>query len=497
MTDKDRVAALDLGSNSFHLVLGRIVADDFQILHQLKLRVQLADGLSEDGFLSAEAMERGLDNLRIVAESLNNFELDQVRIVATYTLRKARNAAEFVRKARKILPYPIEIVSGTEEARLIYLGVAHTNYHDGKRLVIDIGGGSTETIIGQHFDSMVLKSLPMGCVTFAQRYFENGRIKQKEFAKAVNNARQEIEQVSNLLTKVGWSHCLGSSGTVRAIVSFAEELGSDTKPNHVTLKDLRKLADHCVNAGSVEALSYSGFSEQRRQVFPAGLAILTALFESLDIEIMEYSSGALREGVIYEMGDRLANIDIRERTAQSLVTRYVVDVEQADRVRQTTLSLYEQAKSDWRLDDERLRNMLLRAALLHEVGLQINSKSVHKHSEYILNNVEMPGYNLEERDLLATLVRFQRKKIRKADVQEFSQYAVPEVSKLIALLRLGVLLNFKRQNDVLPALELEVNDHEMRLSFEGDWLEQKPIYRESLEQEVVQIKAIGLDLKLQ
>ena len=493
MADKDKIAALDLGSNSFHLVVARVVASDVQILHRLKLRVQLAEGLGEDGYLSADALQRGLDNLKILAESLNDFHPDQVRIVATYTLRKARNAGDFVRAARDILPYPVEVISGAEEARLIYLGVAHTTYHDGKRLVIDIGGGSTETIIGQDFDALLLKSLPMGCVTYTNRYFDDGHISADNFAAALSHARQEIEPVSDLLVRLGWTHCLGSSGTVKAIVSLAESLGA-ARPGHVTRSELAKVARHCIKAGHVDKLGDHGFSEQRRHVFPAGVAILSALFESLDIEALEYSSGALREGVLYEMEDRLENIDIRDRTAQSLVSRYVVDQEQAQRVRETTLMLYEQVKEDWQLTDPGLRNMLMRAALLHEVGLQINSRNVHRHSGYILQHVDMPGFNLEEQHLLATLARFQRKKIRRPEFNEFLQYDQPEIRHLVALLRLGVLLNFKRQKDTLPVISLEVDGNDMTLTFEPGWLDEKPTYRANLAREASQIGALGLTL---
>ena len=280
------------------------------------------------------------------------------------------------------------------------------------------------------------------------------------------------------------------------MVSYVAELGTETRAGHVSLADLKNLMCHCVELGSVDKLTYSGFSDERREVFPAGLAILIALFEVLGIELLEYSTGALREGVIYEMDDQLAKVDIRERTAQSLVTRYVVDQEQAQRVRQTTLSLYEQVKDDWELGDENLRNMLLRAALLHEVGIQINSRNVQKHSEYILKNVEMPGFNLEEQALLATLVRFQRKKIRKTDFREFLQYTTPTVWRLIVLLRLGVLLNFKRQNDLLPDFLLEVEGDHMKLSFEPGWLPEKPAFINNLEREATQIKALGMTLEV-
>ena len=493
----NHIAALDLGSNSFHLVVARIVAQDVQILHQLKLPVQIADGLDDDLILSDAAMARGLDALKVMAESLRGFEPDQVRIVGTYTLRRARNARAFAKAARKILPYPVEIISGMEEARLIYLGVAHTNHHDGRRMVVDIGAGSTEIALGEGFNPDYLLSLPMGCVTYTRRFFENGRIRAKNFSRAIREARQEIEPVVLALTGQDWQHCLGSSGTVRTIVDLAQRLGTHTPAGHVTLSDLHSLSRYLIDAGHVDKLDFENLSETRRPVLPAGLAIMIGVFESLDIRVLEYSAGALREGVIWEMEEQLEHKDIRERTAASLVTRYVIDEEQARRVEETTLSLYHKVKKDWEIDSAEFENILTWAARLHEVGLQINSKSVQKHSAYILASVAMPGFNQETQALLATLVRFQRKKIRPEEVEEFLLFESPDVCKLIALLRLGVLLNFKRQDELLPAkLRISASGESYTLNLGRRWLAGKPVFQTSLEREQNQISALGLTLNV-
>ncbi len=492
-----KVAALDLGSNSFHLVIARIVAHDVQILHQMKLRVQLAEGLDKDNRLSKAAIQRGLESLRYMVESLSDFEPDQVRMVATYTLRKARNAADFVKAAEKILPYPVEIVSGIEEARLIYLGVAHTNHHEGKRLVIDIGGGSTELVVGEGFEPQVLRSLPMGCVTFSNRFFEDRRLRQKDFNKAIRSARQEVEAVTNALTQASWSHCVGSSGTIKTVIDIVHNLGTTSRPGTVGLGDLRDLIGRCVAAGHSSHLDFSGMSEQRRHVLAAGLSILTALFESLEIETLEYSAGALREGVIYEMEDRLSDIDIRDRTAQSLVTRYVVDLAQARRVEATTLKLYDQASEAWGLDKKGLRDLLSWAALLHEVGLNINSKDVHTHSRYIVKSVEMPGFNQEEQQLLAAIIGCHKKRIRPDAINEFLHYRPREVARLIALLRLGVLLNFKRQDGILPDFEVTARKNSLKLTFESGWLQSRPVMTDNLAREENQISVLGIELSTQ
>ncbi|XOV89139.1 MAG: exopolyphosphatase [Pseudomonadota bacterium] len=490
----NKVAALDLGSNSFHLVVARIVAHDVQILHQLKLRVRLADGLDAEGRLSAEAIDRGLDNLRIFSESLQDFAPDSVRVVATYTLRKAKNAREFLTRARQILPYPIEIISGAEEARLIYLGVAHTSHHIGKRLVVDIGGGSTELVIGNGFDPLLMRSLQMGCVVYTKRFFPAGEIRQKQFDRAVTTARQELELVERHFLKMTWKTALGSSGTIRTIVGIATEIGQQSSPGEVCLADLHAIARYLVKAKHVDRLALQNLSEERREVFPAGLAILIAVFESLGLQSMEFSPAALREGVIYDMEDRLSHLDVRERTAQSLAARYDVDIEQAQRVLQTTLYLFDETKKAWSISKRELRNLLAWAALLHEVGLQINSRGVQKHSAYILRNVEMLGFNEEQQRLLATLARFQRKRITKSEIAEFSLFDAPAIVQLIALLRLGVLLNIKRQNDILPAMKVRANKAGLRLQFPPDWLAGKPTFSAYLEREKEQIAVLGIDL---
>lgn len=489
-----KVAALDLGSNSFHLVVARIVADSVQILHRVKQKVRLADGLDKDGVLSEEAMQRGLDTLKVMAESIRGFEPDSVRIVATHTLRKASNAKAFIKASQEILPYPIEIISGSEEARLIYLGVAHTSHVKGQSLVIDIGGGSTEFIIGEGFDTKLLRSLQMGCVNYTQSFFKNGELKNKAFDKAITAAQQEMEMIERKYRNLGWQHAIGCSGTIKTISEIVQHLDSDSADNMVTLEDLKIIIKQCCAAGHADKLQFEGLTDDRRGVFAAGLAILTAIFESLEIKELFFSPSALREGVIYEMEDRLEHSDIRQRTAESLAIRYDVDTEQAKRVLATTLDLYNACKKDWKINQKELKSMLCWAALLHEVGLQINSRGVQRHSAYILQFVDLPGFNQEQQNLLATLVRFHRKKIRLVELNEFSQYQMEQVYKLIVLLRIGVLLNIRRQDEFIPTLAVEVDKANIQLSFPPNWLEQKPLLCADLESEATYIQSLGLSL---
>jgi len=491
--DAIKVAALDLGSNSFHLVVARIVADSVQLLHRVKQKVRLADGLDENNHLTDEAISRGLTTLQVIAESLKGFEPDSVRIVATHTLRKAKNANKFIKAAKAILPYPIEVISGVEEARLIYSGVAHTHHATGQQLVVDIGGGSTEFIIGKGFTPLLCRSLQMGCVSYNKRFFKNGDIKAKYFDRAITAALQELEIIEDKYTKLGWNSVVGTSGTIKTLVELCRNEDGSAEQN-VTLKQLRQLKDKCIEAGHVDRLPFDQISEDRRPVFCAGLAVLIAIFKSLGIENMQFSPAALREGVLYDMEEALSESDIRERTAGSLVTRYDIDTHQAQLVLATCFDLHDKVSQAWSIANKGLRNMLGWAAMLHEIGLQINSRGVQRHSAYILQYIDMPGFNQEQQSLLSTLVRFHRKRIRLADIPEFEQYDAQSVLRLICLLRLSVLLNIKRQDNFVPDIHIDVDQNRLSLDFPKGWLATKPIIKADLEREIDYLKDCGITL---
>jgi exopolyphosphatase/guanosine-5'-triphosphate,3'-diphosphate pyrophosphatase len=492
--DSSRVAALDMGSNSFHLVVARIVAGSVQIVHRVKQKVRLADGLGNDGVLSDESMQKGLDTLSVIAESLQGFEPEYVRVVATHTLRRATNAKVFLNAAKKVFPFPIDVISGAEEARLIYQGVAHTNHQHGQRLVVDIGGGSTEFIIGEDFNTKILRSLQMGCVSYTNRFFRLGELKPKAFDRAITSARQELEMIDKQYKQLGWKTCIGTSGTIKVIIELAAQLDSTNRENQVSMSDLYTLKDLCCAAGNSRDLKLQGLTEDRQPVFAAGLAILIGIFKSLKINQMEFSPAALREGVLYEMEDHLKHLDIRERSAESLATRYDVDVQQAKRVLNTTMELYQQVKKDWNIASIELKNLLAWSALLHEVGLQINTRGIQRHSGYILQNIELPGFGQEQQNLLATLARFHRKKIKVAEIPEYTMLAQEQVYKLISLLRLGVLLNIKRQDDILPNINLKAQGSKLDIQLPQGWLEQKPVFSADIERECVFIQELGLNL---
>lgn len=491
-------AAVDLGSNSFHMVIARVVDGAMQIIGRLKQRVHLADGLDSNNMLSEEAMERGLTCLSLFAERLQGFDPSSVCIVGTHTLRQALNAPEFLKRAEKVIPYPIEIISGNEEARLIFMGVEHTQPEKGRKLVIDIGGGSTELVIGEDFEPKLVESRRMGCVSFAQLYFPGGTINAENFQRARVAATQKLETLAWQFRIQGWDVALGASGTIKAAHEVLLALGE--KDGSITPERLKKLIAEVVKFKSFDELNLPGLSDERKAVFAPGLAILCGVFDALAINELRLSDGALREGVLYEMEGRFRHQDIRSRTAQSLANQYNIDREQARRVLETTMHIYDQ----WQAQNPKLINpqlaaLLKWAAMLHEVGLNINHSGMHRHSAYILQNSDLPGYNQEQQLMMATLVRYHRKAIKLDDLPRFTLFKKKHYLPLIQLLRLGVLLNNQRQATTTPpTLRLKTDDNHWTLSFPHDWFSQNALVLFDLEREQEYWEAVtGWRLKVE
>ena len=485
------MAAVDLGSNSFHMVIARVVDGDIQLLHREKQKVQLAEGLNEQLVLSEEAIERGLAVLAQFADTLKPFAPQSVRVIATYTLRRARNTATFLRRAKTLFPFPIEVISGQEEARFIYQGVAHFEHFSGRRLVIDIGGGSTEFAIGEGAQPLRLSSRNMGCVSYAMQHFAQGKISEKRFNKAILQAEQELEPIVSSFKAAGWQQAVGTSGTVKILRDIVVGLGYSN--NSLELTHLLALKQYLLQFDSCQQLDLPGLTEDRKLLLCSGLAILIAAFNLLQIDQMLYIDAALREGVLYEMSDRLHHVDIREHSVASMQKRYDVDMAQAERVRQTAMQLFTQVQSSWQLSAEDA--MLLGwAATLYEVGLHINSSGVQKHSAYILYNANLPGFNQEQQQLIATLVRFHRRKIRAEEIPSFSLYQLPQVIHLLVLLRLAVLLNQKRRDNLLPELLANAGHQYLQLQLPADWLAQQSLLAADLQQEQKALKKIAFVL---
>ncbi|WP_318390815.1 exopolyphosphatase [Enterobacter sp.] len=491
-------AAVDLGSNSFHMVIARVVDGAMQIIGRLKQRVHLADGLDENNRLSEEAMERGLSCLALFAERLQGFAPSSVCIVGTHTLRQALNASEFLKRAEQVIPYPIEIISGNEEARLIFMGVEHTQPEKGRKLVIDIGGGSTELVIGEDFEPKLVESRRMGCVSFAQLYFPGRTINRENFQRARIAAVQKLESLAWQYRIQGWNVALGASGTIKAAHEVLLAMGE--KDGFITPERLDLLVEEVLKCKSFDSLSLPGLSEERKAVFVPGLAILCGVFDALAIRELRLSDGALREGVLYEMEGRFRHQDIRSRTAQSLANQYNIDREQAKRVLETTMLMYEQwLAQNPKLDNPQLAALLKWSAMLHEVGLNINHSGMHRHSAYILQHSDLPGFNQEQQMMMATLVRYHRKGIKIDDLPRFTLFKKKHFLPLIQLLRLGVLLNNQRQATTTPPLlRLTTDDNHWTLCFPHDWFSQNALVLFDLEKEQEYWQAVtGWALKIE
>ncbi len=488
----DVVAALDIGSNSFHLIVARIVDGSIQNLHKVKQRVRLAQGLSDDAMLSQEAMDRGLETLRQMADTLKGIPADNIRVVATYTLRKAINRQSFLSQAEAVFPYPIEVIPGKEEARLIYQGVAHTVAHDGNKLVIDIGGGSTEFIIGEYFKPLQLSSRSMGCVSYTNQFFNKGKITERAFQRAVIAAEQELEVIVDNYRHLGWNTCHGTSGTIKAIREAIVQNGwsnGEIKASH-----LEKLKQTLITYGHVDKIDIPGVSEHRRPVLAGGLAVLIAAFDALGIESMNYEDAALREGVLYEMQDRFKHHDIRERTVESLSQRYAIDTNQAARVARSATFIFDQLDGEWKFGKADYRSLLYWAAQLHEVGIQIHSTGYHKHSAYILENTDMPGFNQEEQLAIASLVRLHRKKFKTSELPGFSLYKTNKLIRAIRIFRIAAILNLRRRENYLPGYQVSVSEDSIQLTFPGNFLESEQLLQADLETEQQIQAAAGFEL---
>lgn len=488
-------AAIDLGSNSFHMIVGRIVNGSIQVLSRLKRRVRLADGLDENRILSQAAIERGVACLALFADRLQGFLPENVKVVGTYTLRRAVNNHEFLAQAKAVFPFPIEIIAGEEEARLIYSGVSHTQPEKGRKLVVDIGGGSTEMTIGDGFTPIRAESRHMGCVSFANRFFPQGELTAERFDNAYRSAMEKIDDLEQAYCELGWQHVLGSSGTIKTVHKVL--IANGYRDGKITEERLQCLIERCLSFSSLNDIQLKGLLEERADVLVPGLAILLALFRTFKIESMRYSDGALREGVMYGLEKSFQVGDIRQRTADALSEQFNIDHAQASRVEQTALMLFEQVKS-WRNRSqiEELRAMLKWASQLHEIGLVINHNGVHKHSAYMISNSTLAGFDSEQQYLLATLMRFHLKQFKRSDIRSTNRYQCRDMMTLLRLFRLAVLLNRSRQATVVPHhLTLTMEKNDWRLTFDDGFLTANPLILADLEEEQKHLAHLGFGLQ--
>ncbi len=453
--DDELLAAIDIGSNSFHLAIARLDHGEVRKVVSMSEKVQLAAGLNEHNILSAAAERRGLECLSRFVARLDSVPPDRIRIVATNALRQAKNADDFIKRANEILPKPIEIISGIEEARLIHLGVSHTNASSDKRLVIDIGGGSTEFIIGKDFEPLLTESLQMGCVGFTKKFFADGQITDKAFSAAIAAARKEVLAISGQYQRTGWTSVIGSSGTIKAVRNVLVSKGWSDEQECVTYKGLKKLEKLLIELGDVNDIDLEGVKDHRKAVFPAGVAVLRALMKVLGIETIAYSDGALREGVMYDMLGRFASEDVRDRSVLSLIKRYSVDKKQARQVVRTSRHLFRQVKGELQLTNDD-GDLLRRAAYLHEIGLAISHSNYHKHSAYLLENSDIPGFSQVDQKRMAQLMLSHRRKLKGDMLEQTCTVGGNQLVYLCLLLRLAVLAHHSRSEYELPDMRLAI-----------------------------------------
>ncbi len=489
----DMYGAVDLGSNSFHMFVVRVAQNDLDIVDRLRERVRLAAGLDSHNHLTEEGEARALLSLERIGERLRDLPPHQVRAVGTNTLRRAHDTAAFLRRASKALGHPIEVISGLEEARLIYLGVSHSLPDSPeRRLVVDIGGGSTECIVGERFEPLEVASLYMGCVSYSMRFFPRGEISEKNMLRAETAARVELETIERKLRDLGWDMAFGSSGTIFAI----EEILRNNEWNNqgITRKGLRKLRKAMLRTGSTEELVFPGLKADRAPVLPGGLAILNAVFDSLEIEQMSRSTGALREGILYDLLGRIRHEDVRDRTIQRLADRYHIDRAQAARVERTALNCLNQVGDVWELGDEEFRHILAWATRLHEVGLTVSYSGYHKHGAYLLGHSDLPGFSNDEQQLLASLVGSHRRRLSGEPFEELRSVSPDQALRLCVLLRLAVLVNRGRSPRPLPRFKSQPEKNKLTLTFPEGWLEEHRLAHADLEEEKSLLKKVGLQL---
>jgi exopolyphosphatase/guanosine-5'-triphosphate,3'-diphosphate pyrophosphatase len=456
----------------------------------LREPVRLGAGLTPDKLLDEATQERALACLERFGERLRGLDRHAVRAVGTNTLRVAKNAKAFLKRARAALGFPIEVIAGREEARLIFIGVQHglPPLKD-ERLVVDIGGGSTELIIGTKLKPQRLESLYMGCVSYSLRYFPGGRLTRSAFKRAEIAARNELQPIVSQFSKRHWAEAIGSSGTARALAEIAQANGFGD--GTITSASLDKLRLSMTRAGDTEHLDLTGIRPDRVPVLPGGLAILAAILSELRVPQMTVATGGMREGLLYDLLGRVHRHDMRDVTAAQFMHRYHVDAPQARRVAALALELYGRLGADERDDDAML--ILDWAAKLHEIGISVAYSGYHKHSAYILAQADMPGFSRDEQAQIALLVLAHRRSLKK--IQPQLEETTVDWRAVLAL-RLAVLLYRGRTDVQLPSIHAKAQGHRFRVTLDTDWLARNPLTAAALREETLEWEKIGAELRV-
>jgi len=489
----DSIAAVDLGSNSFHMVVARLVRGEPELVDRLRDQVQLASGLGEDRRMSRRVRRRALGTLERFRERLRGVPSAAMRAVGTNTFRRIKDGGAFRADAEAALGCPIEILSGREEARLIYLGVAHSvPQREGRQLVVDIGGGSTECIVGEGFDAQFVRSTQLGCVEFSQAYFPDGALKAGRFREAVLAARVELRDVERQVGPHVWSRVIGASGTIRAASQIARENG--WSEGGLCRDGLDKIERALVDAGHVDKLDLPGLKPERASVLAGGICVLRAVYDGLGIDRMEVARGALREGILFDLLGRLRHEDVRDRTIERLQARYDVDRTQADRVQSTAREILGRVAKKWKLPAEESAPFLEWGAALHEIGLAISYVKHQAHGAYLIGEADLPGFSRDDRDVLAAVVGGHRGPVRAPLFRALPKRLARRARRLAAILRLAVRLR-RGRSGVLPPFTIEAGHDRIRLDFTPGGLDAHPLLRKDLQKEATRLPALGVTLE--
>jgi len=490
MAEYATIAAVDLGSNSFHCQIARVDGDQTYPLDGLREPVRLGAGLDENKILDEASQARAIVCLQRFSERLRSFQPSDVRALGTNTLRVAKNAAAFLKKAEAALGFPIEVIAGREEARLIYLGVSHSlPMTDERRLVVDIGGGSTEFIIGEGYKPQRLDSLYMGCVSYSRLFFGDGKLSKNAFKQAELAARTELQHIVSGFSRRHWKRAVGSSGSARALALVLQLNGlNNPGESGITPLGLERLRAQLIRAGHLSRIDVAGLREDRTAVLPGGLAIMIAVLAELGIERMDVADGAMREGILYDMLGRTRHRDTREATVTQFMQRYHVDAPQARRVGQIAINLYE------RLAGIHARGApyLAWAAKLHEIGISVAYSGYHRHSAYIVANADMPGFTREEQHRIAQLLLAHRRSLKKViiELDEASDW------RMMFALRLAVVFCQRRSSINPRILSARASDGKFRLAMDSAWLQRNPLTSTALREEISEWAKIGFDVKV-
>jgi len=491
----DTYAAIDLGSNSFHMLVARREHGELRVLDRIKEMVRLGGGLNKKGQLDPEVEQRALACLSRFGQRLRGIPAKNLRAVGTQTFRRLKNAEDFLHEAEQNLECPVGIIAGREEARLIYLGVTQwVTGHQQKQLVMDIGGGSTELIIGEGFDPVRTESLQFGCVSVTNRFFKDGRITERRLKKAQRAVAAELQEIQTVYRNTGWQVAVGSSGTIRSAALMCEANGWCKKG--ITPKALEKLKLKALSFATIPDIEIDGLSDRRQPVFIGGLAILLACFKALRIEELLISPYALREGLLQDMLGRLEHRDPRDKAVQALMARFAVDPAQVTRVHRTALGLFDQLATDHSLNNSH-RTLLGWATGLHEAGLCLSHVSYQVHSAYLVASSDLVGFSRQEQLFLANLVGYQRRDIP----IEYSSNLPGRLRKPLRItlvcMRLAWIFCRTREDQAIPDVSIRLKGTTVSLGLPTHWMENHPLTIADLEYEEQALQTTGLQLEIE